>query len=96
VKVCSPSSRIFSFSCTIRTVICSSLINHSWFSLVLGWQIGVHWRCKFKFLLDGLCLLAAWQRVVLLCLPAVLMVKEGTSLVFAWKLYLQWLRDIIL
>ena len=27
---------------------------------------------------------------------AVLMVKEGTSLVFAWKLHLRWLRDVFL
>ena len=96
VKACSPLSRIFPFLCTIRIVTCSSLVNHSWFLLVLGWRIGVHWRCKFKFLLDGLCLLAVWRRVVLVCLPAVLMVEEGTSLVLAWKLHLQWLEDVIL
>jgi hypothetical protein len=41
---------------------------------------GVHWRCKLKFLLD--CL-TVWRRVVLLCLLAILMVKEGTSLELA-------------
>ena len=71
VKTCSPLSRIFPFICTIQIVTCSSLINHSWFSLVLGRWIGVHWRCKFKFLLDGLYLLAAWRRVVLLCLSVI-------------------------
>ena len=96
VKACSPLSRIFPFLCTIRIVTRSSLVNHSWFLLILGRWIGVHWRCKFKFLLDGLYLLAAWRRVVLLCLPAVLMVEEGTSLVLAWKLHLQWLKDVIL
>ena len=29
VKACSPLSRIFPFLCTIRTVTCSSLVNHS-------------------------------------------------------------------
>jgi hypothetical protein len=27
---------------------------------------------------------------------AALMIKEGTSLVFAWKLHLQWLRGVFL
>ena len=38
------------------------------FLLILGWQVGVHWRCKLKFLLDRL---TTWQRVVLLCLLAI-------------------------
>jgi hypothetical protein len=36
--------------------------------LILGWWVGVHWRCELKFLLD--CL-AAWWRVVLLCLSVI-------------------------
>jgi hypothetical protein len=32
--------------------------------LCLGWWIDVHWRCRLKFFLDDICLLAAWQRVV--------------------------------
>jgi hypothetical protein len=38
--------------------------------LILGWWVGVHWRCKLKFLLDCLYLLVAWRRVVL-CLLAI-------------------------
>jgi hypothetical protein len=34
------------------------------FLLSLGWWINVHWRYRLKFFLDGLCLLAAWRRVV--------------------------------
>ena len=52
----------------IRTIACSSSINLSWFLLILGWRVGVHWRCKLKFLLGCLCPLMAWWRVLLLCL----------------------------
>jgi hypothetical protein len=65
-------------------------------SLVPSWRIDVHWRCRLEFFLDGLFVLMAWQRVVLLCLLAVLIIEEGTSLVLTWKLYLQWFRDVIL
>ena len=36
-----------------------------WFMLILGWRLGVHWKCKLNFLHD--CL-TTWRRVVLLCL----------------------------
>ena len=52
----------------MRTVACSSSINFSWFLLILGWRVGVHWRCKLKLLLGWLCPLMAWRRVLLLCL----------------------------
>ena len=71
VKACSPLSRIFPFLCTIWTITCSSLINHSWFLLILDWRVGVHWRCKLKFFLAYLCHPMAWRRVILLSLLAI-------------------------
>jgi len=62
----------------MRTVTCSSFVNISWFSLILGWRDVVHWSCKLEFLHDGLCLLVAWWRVILSNMPAVLMVEGGT------------------
>ena len=52
----------------IWTIACSSSINLSWFLLILGWRVGILWGCELKFLLDCLCPLMAWRRVVLLCL----------------------------
>ena len=71
VKACSPLSRIFPFLCTIWTITCSSLVNPSWFLLILGWQVGVLWGRKHKFHLDCLHPLTVWRRVVLLYLLAV-------------------------
>ena len=55
----------------IRTIAYPPSINLSWFLLILGWRVGVHWGYELKFLLDCLCPLMAWQRVVFLCLLAV-------------------------
>ena len=81
MKACSPLSRIFPFLCTIRTVACSSPINHSWGLLILGWWVGVLWGCEFKFLLDCLYLLAACQRVVLCKRYVSRLDCQGTNLI---------------
>jgi hypothetical protein len=39
----------------MQTVSWSSFISLSWFLLILGRWIGVHQRCKLKFLLDSIC-----------------------------------------
>jgi hypothetical protein len=45
----------------------SSFINISWFLMILGRRIGIHCRCKLVFLLDYLCPITVWWRVVLVC-----------------------------
>jgi len=62
-----PLNRTSPFLCTIWIVPCSSPINPSWLLLILGWWVGVLWGCKLKFLLDCLCPLTVWRRIVLLC-----------------------------
>jgi len=54
-----------SHTMTMLVFLSSTLLDFCWF---LGWWVGVHWRCRLKFLLDCLCLLMAWWRVVLLYL----------------------------
>ena len=66
-----PLNRTSPFLCTIWIVPCSSPINPSWFLLILGWWVGVLWGCQLKVLLDHLCPLMAWRRVVLICLLAI-------------------------
>ena len=70
----------------IRTIACSSSINLSWFSLILGWWVGVHWRCKLKFLLGCLCPLMAWWRV-LLCLLAIRQLSWWSRKELHWNLH---------
>ena len=69
----------------IRTIACSSSINLSWFLLILGWQVGVHWRCKLKFLLGCLCPLMAWRRV--LCLLAIRQLSWWSRKELHWNLH---------
>jgi hypothetical protein len=82
----------------VRTVAYSSSVNLSWFWLILGRWIDVHWRCKLKFLLDLFSngVVKSCSSLFVNDTPTVLMVKKGTSLVLIWDLHLQWLRDIIL
>ena len=79
----------------LLVLLLSTLLDFCWFQV---WRVGVLWGCKLKFLLDRLCPITTWCRVVFLCLLAILasilMIKEGTSLVLAWKLHLQWLRVV--
>jgi hypothetical protein len=81
----------------MQIVSWSSFINLSWFLMILGRRIGVHWRCKLKFLFDSLYPPMVWWRAVLLCLsvirqPSWLSRKEPHWL----KLHLKWLGDVIL
>ena len=69
----------------MRTVTCSSFVNLSWFSLILGWRDVVHWSYRLEFLHDGLCLLVAWQRVVLNNMSVILMVEGRIFIGFCVK-----------
>ena len=69
---------------------------YSWFLLILGWWVGVLWGCKLKFLLNCICPLMAWWRVVLLCYTSHLDDKGRNFIGTFIKALSQCLRDVVL
>ena len=71
----------------LQTVACSSPINLAWFLMLLGWWIGVHWRCRLEFVLDCLCHLAVWRRVVIQSLIAIHQLSWSSRMEPHWYLH---------
>jgi hypothetical protein len=79
----------------IWTIACSSSINLSWFLLIyeLGF-IGDANSSSTWLSLSSSGMAESCSSLFVSNMLAVLMVKERTPLVFAWKLQLQWLRGV--
>ena len=89
------SSHYLILEMRIRTIACSSSINLSWFLLFHGWRVGIHWRCKIKFLLDCLCLLATWRRVIVLCLLTIRQPSRWSRKELHWNLHESFISNVL-